>query len=146
MLFPEVRSTLESHGANRVLVGLLDLFVRETLRLPVLEEPDVEGRLDLIGGIIADRGEVVRKLAMAGGIAHDLCDLVLAVSEPTQSCRDSLVDDLEEAATGQLLELHHGEIGLDAGRVAVHDEANGAGRARPPSSARFGSRVSHRAG
>src|SRR5205085_2504105 len=42
--------------------------------------------------------------------------------------RHGLIDDLEVPAAGELLELDEGEIGLDAGRVAVHDEADGAGR------------------
>ena len=39
-----------------------------------------------------------------------------------------MVDDLEIAAAGQFLELDEGEIGLDAGGVAVHDQPDGAGR------------------
>ena len=39
-----------------------------------------------------------------------------------------MVDDLEAAAAGQLLELDQGEVGLDAGRVAVHQEADGSRR------------------
>ena len=39
-----------------------------------------------------------------------------------------MVDDLEVAAAGQLLELHQREVGLDAGGVAVHHQADGAGR------------------
>ncbi len=38
-----------------------------------------------------------------------------------------LVDDLEVAAAGELLELHEREVGLDAGGVAVHQEPDGAG-------------------
>ncbi len=39
-----------------------------------------------------------------------------------------LVDDLEVAAARQLLELHQGEVGLDAGGVAIHHQADRAGR------------------
>ena len=42
--------------------------------------------------------------------------------------RHGAVDDLEVAAAGELLELHQREVGLDAGGVAIHDEADRAGR------------------
>src|SRR5476651_132655 len=42
--------------------------------------------------------------------------------------RDRGVDDLEVTAASELLELDEGEIGLDAGGVAIHDQADGAGR------------------
>ncbi len=52
----------------------------------------------------------------------------LAVAERAQGVGHGAVDDLEIAAAGELLELDQREIGLDAGRVAVHDEADRAGR------------------
>ena len=42
--------------------------------------------------------------------------------------RHRAVDDLEVAAAGELLELHQREVGLDAGGVAIHHQADGAGR------------------
>ena len=39
--------------------------------------------------------------------------------------RDRGVDDLEVAAAGQFLELDQGEVRLDAGGVAIHDQADG---------------------
>ena len=65
---------------------------------------------------------------MADGIGHDLGDLALAVAEHAQRLRHGAVDDLEVAAAGELLELHQREIGLDAGGVAIHHQADGAGR------------------
>ena len=40
---------------------------------------------------------------------------------------DGVVDDLDHAAADELLVLDEGEVGLDAGGVAVHHEADGAG-------------------
>ena len=50
------------------------------------------------------------------------------VAHLAQRPRDRQVDDLHRAATDELLELHEREVRLDAGRVAVHHEADGAGR------------------
>ena len=50
----------------------------------------------------------------------------LAVAERAERHGQALVDDLEVAAARELLELDEREVGLDAGRVAVHDEADGA--------------------
>ena len=41
---------------------------------------------------------------------------------------DGLIDDLEISAAREFLELHDREIGLDAGRVAVHDKSDRARR------------------
>ena len=41
---------------------------------------------------------------------------------------DGLIDDLEVAAAGQLLEFDQREVGLDTGRVAIHHQTDGAGR------------------
>ncbi len=52
----------------------------------------------------------------------------VGIAEHPQRLRHRLVDDLEVAAAGELLELDEGEVRLDAGGVAIHDEADGAGR------------------
>ena len=65
---------------------------------------------------------------MADGVGFDLRDLALAIAERAQRCGDRAVDDLEVAAAGELLELHQREVGLDAGGVAIHDQADRAGR------------------
>ena len=75
---------------------------------------------------MADGGRIGQR-AGADRPALDALDLLHGVAEPGQRHRDELVDDLEVAAAGQLLELDEGEVGLDAGRLAVHDEADGAG-------------------
>ena len=61
-------------------------------------------------------------------VADDVVDLPRGVAELGERRRHRLVDDLEVPAAGELLELHEREVGLDAGRVAVHDEADGARR------------------
>ena len=73
-------------------------------------------------------GRAPGQRAVADRIGLDLGDLGLAVAERAQRLRHGLVDDLEVAAAGQLLELHQREVGLDAGGVAIHDEADRAGR------------------
>ena len=68
------------------------------------------------------------EVAVADGIGLDLGDLAFGVAERAQRLRHGAVDDLEVAAAGELLELHQREVGLDAGGVAVHDQADRAGR------------------
>ena len=62
--------------------------------------------------------------AVAHAVGDDVVYLLLGVAEVGERGRHRLVDDLEVAAAGQLLELDEGEVGLDAGGVAVHDEAD----------------------
>ncbi len=64
----------------------------------------------------------------AENVAQDVVLLRLAVAHVLEGWRDRLVGDLEVAAAGQLLELHQREVRLDAGRVAVHQQADRAGR------------------
>ena len=45
-----------------------------------------------------------------------------------KASRHRLVDDLEVAAAGELLEFDQCEVGLDARRVAIHDQTDRAGR------------------
>src|SRR5207302_7198277 len=49
------------------------------------------------------------------------------VAQRAQRRGQRLIDNLEVAATRQLLELHQREVGLDAGRIAVHGQGNRAG-------------------
>ena len=65
---------------------------------------------------------------MADRIALDLGDLGFAHSRARAGLRHRAVDDLEIAAAGELLELDQREIGLDAGGVAIHHQADRAGR------------------
>ena len=76
---------------------------------------------------VVDAGRLLER-AVADRIGLDLGDLGFAVAERAQRLRHGAVDDLEVAAAGELLELHQREVGLDAGGVAIHDEADRAGR------------------
>ena len=69
-----------------------------------------------------------RERGVADGVGLDLVDLRLAVAERAQRLGHGAVDDLEIAAAGELLELHQREVGLDARGVAIHHEADRAGR------------------
>ncbi len=71
-------------------------------------------------------------------VGDDLVDLGLGVFEVAQRTGHRLVDDRHRAAAHQLLELHQPEVGLDAGGVAIHHEAD---RAR--GSEHRGLRVAH---
>ena len=75
----------------------------------------------LIAGRVGER-------AVADGIGLDLGDVAFAIAERAQRLGHGAVDDLPVAAAGELLEFHQREIRLDAGGVAIHHEADGAGR------------------
>ncbi len=65
----------------------------------------------------------------AGGVdvADDGVGLVGGVAQLEERGRHGVVHDLDHAAADQLLVLHQRQVGLDAGGVAVHHEADGAG-------------------
>ncbi len=63
----------------------------------------------------------------AHDVAQDVVDLLGAVAEVYQGWAEGLVGDLEISAAGELFEFDEGEIGLDAGGVAIHEQADGAG-------------------
>ena len=111
------------------------------------EGPLVEGELDvergrqrlldlgdgLVGEALGPQGRGVDagrvgERAMADGVGLDLRDIGFAIAEHAKGRGHRAVDDLEVAAAGELLELHQREIRLDAGGVAIHHEADGAGR------------------
>ena len=64
--------------------------------------------------------------AEADRVAVYVVDPGLCVTEGGERPGHHPVDDLETAPTGQLLELDQGEVGLDAGGVAVHHKPDGA--------------------
>src|SRR5215472_4820382 len=64
---------------------------------------------------------------MAQRVALDGGDLDGVVAECGERLRHRMVDDLEIAAAGELFEFDQREIGLDAGGVAIHDQADRAG-------------------
>ena len=65
-----------------------------------------------------------------GNVGQDRLDLRLVVAKRFQRQRHRLIDDLQHAAAGELLVLHQRDIRLDAGRVAIHQEADRAGRSQ----------------
>ena len=65
---------------------------------------------------------------MTDGVGDDFFDLRRAVAQFLQRRRDRAVNDFEITAPCQLFELHKGEVWLDAGCIAIHDQANGACR------------------
>ena len=73
--------------------------------------------------------DVRRAFDGAGGVdvADDGVGLVAGVAELEERGRDRVVHDLDHAAADQLLVLDEREVRLDAGCVAVHHEADGAG-------------------
>ena len=61
-------------------------------------------------------------------VVDDGQDLGLVVTERLEGESDRAIDDLEHPAAGELLVLDEGDVGLDARRVAIHQEADRAGR------------------
>ena len=61
-------------------------------------------------------------------VFDDSVHLFPAVSQPPQSLRNGLIDDLEQAASDQLLVFHQGDVRLHPRGVAVHHEPDGSGR------------------
>ena len=138
----EMGEQVETRG--REILGIDAELVTQEVRA---ERPFVEGELDVERGRqrlfdfldrfgrkalglergVVDRGRLAER-TVADGIDDDLGDLGFAIAEDAQRFRHGAVDDLEIAAAGKLLELHQREVGLDAGGVAIHDQADGAGR------------------
>ena len=98
--------------------------------------PDVTHRRDgpLAHGAVEDRVVHVLQargaddVAVLGDELDDGLDLLGLVAQRRERPRHRLVDDLHGAAADQLLELDQRQVGLDAGGVAVHHQADGAGR------------------
>ena len=74
-------------------------------------------------------------------VGHDVLGLLGAVAQLGQGAGHRLVDDRHRAAADQLLRLDQSEVGLDAGGVAVHQQADGPGRRQ-----HRGLRVAHAVG
>ena len=109
---PLVERELDVEGGRKRLLHLLDRLRGEAL---------------LLERGVVDAGRLA-EAAVADGIGLDLGDLRFGVAEHAQGLRHRAVDDLEVAAAGELLELDQREVGLDAGGVAIHHQADGAGR------------------
>ncbi len=96
-----------------------------------------EGTFDLdqivVGEALLDQAVPVdvggaQQIVGADHVVDDVVDLILAIAERPQRGGHRLVDDLEVAASGQLLELHQGEVGLYPGGVAIEQQSDRAGR------------------
>ena len=101
--------------------------------LDVAEPLDGARALGGLEGAVED-GEVLgldagRAFDGAGGVdvVDDAFDFGFLVAELEERAGDGVVDDLDHAAADELLVLDEREVGLDAGGVAVHHEADGAG-------------------
>ena len=109
---PFVEDEADVEGGGERGLGAGDRFVGEALGL--------ERRM-------VDAGRMGERRP-ADRVGDDVGDLLLVVTQSAQSLGHGAVDDLEIAAARELLELDQREVGLDAGRVAIHHEADGAGR------------------
>ena len=63
---------------------------------------------------------------MTHSVADDLFYFIAAIALFGQCGRHRLVDDFEISTTCEFFEFHQGKIWLNAGCVAIHDQANGA--------------------
>ena len=70
----------------------------------------------------------VFQCAAPNRVIDDRLHGLLIVAERFQGLGHGTVDNLEIATAGELLELHQRKVGLDAGRVAIHDQADRARR------------------
>jgi hypothetical protein len=61
-------------------------------------------------------------------VRDDALDLLGIVTELFQRRLHRLVNDLQHAAAGEQLVFHQRDVGLDPGGVAIHQEADRAGR------------------
>ncbi len=136
----------EAHAREHVEVKVVQLRIGETKHIAAEVIPEaeaVEGKLELecraqrgfdrlqlliieaarAQAVVIDTGRV-RKRTRADSVGDDVIDLVAAVPEVLQRQRHRLVDDLEVAAAGELLELHQREVRLDPGGVTIHDQAD----------------------
>ena len=95
-----------------------------------LNGPFAQPRLE---GTVKDRQVLLLdfRTALDGVVLVDVGEYILnrglVVSQFPQSQWHGLVDNFQHAATGELLVLHQGDVGLDAGCVTVHQEADGPG-------------------
>ncbi len=70
----------------------------------------------------------ISQRAFADDVVDDPARRALIVSKRAKRRADRLIDDLERATARQLLEFQQREFRLNPGRIAIHDEADRAGR------------------
>ena len=126
-------------------VELLDLLHRRLLgHVDRLGQSARDERLDrrhhphvarVVDGVVAHRAGEDRQVLTSQvwcaddrlvlvEVGDDLVDLTRVVAEAAQRPRNRLVDDRHRAAADERLDLHEPEVGLDAGGVAVHHQAD----------------------
>ena len=77
--------------------------------------------------LVPEAGGALDRVVLVDVGQHAL-DRRLVVAQRPQGERHRLIHDLQHATAGELLVLHQRDVGLDARRVAVHEEADGACR------------------
>ena len=92
-----------------------------------LPEARLEGTVEDGEVLLLDPGCPLDRVVVVDG-GEDRFDRRLVIPKRPQRQRHGLVDDLEHPAASELLVLHQGDVGLDAGGVAVHQKADRAGR------------------
>ena len=124
-------------------IGHAELLAAELIAQHVLVEDEayLEGaqqlRFDLGDRLVVEALRLERGLVDVRRAFERVCpfgedldrrDLLVVIAQTPQRRLDRLVDDLEVTTTCELLELHQRKVRLDPGGVAIHHEANGAGR------------------
>ena len=61
---------------------------------------------------------------------HNLCRLLVGITKLEERFGNNVIDDLDEPAAHQLLVFHQSQIRLNARGIAIHHEADGAGRSK----------------
>ena len=102
----------EIEGCFETFFQRLDVAVFETFAAKIVK---------------TDAGRILQRAA-TGGVVADILDLRVRIAKRLQRCGDGAVDDFEHPAASELLEFDEREIGFDAGRIAIHDETDRAGR------------------
>src|SRR5580658_2673096 len=123
----------ELFGRPEALVGLLAEHPSRERALEIEHAGDCTLHLRQLGvgqALLFERAPVdvgsCKERVGARDVSDDLLHLSFAISEAAQCARNRLVDDLEVPSAGQLLELDQREVRLDSGRIAVHEQADGA--------------------
>ncbi len=93
----------------------------------VRDRPLADGDVEHLEVLVGQLGRADDRAVLVD-VGDDLLDLLVGVAERLQRQRHGPVDDRHLAAADELLELDQREVGLDAGRVAVHQEADRPGR------------------
>jgi len=128
--------------ADAAVVGHIDGFGNRARkeRLHGGHHPDMAHMMDEAVAVEGHKGAVEYRQMLReqiGGaldgvfalqVGDDLLDLGFGVAQPVQGRGDGLVDQLEFSAADEPFVFDQGNVRFDAGGVAVHHKADGAGR------------------